>query len=376
MLVCFSIGLLALFSFIAGFNLCWAPRLQRGLSKLESVRTLKDLPLVSVLVPARNEGHQIARCVKSLLLSDYQHLEVIVADDQSTDDTLAKLIKLQSEHGERLRILQLSESPPLGWTGKARTCHELARQARGDILIFCDADVCVHAQAVSASVGYLLKDTWSALTALPFQSGGSPLVQAIVAVITQFLILISLPLPLVPRLKSAALATGNGQWFGWRRRLYEAVGGHEVVKDSLIEDIELGRLVKAAGGHLWPVLAAGCMRVNMYQSWSEARLGFRKNLCAIFGDSTAVCVLVVGLTSLLLIAPIGAAWAGQWGGVGVLLTLNASLLLAQRFSFSTPLRVLAVFPVAVILALIVLMESLIYTRRGQLEWKGRNLSIS
>jgi hypothetical protein len=194
--------------------------------------------------------------------------------------------------------------------------------------------------------------------------------------VTQFLILISLPLWLVPRLRSPGLATGNGQWFAWQRATYDLVGGHAAVRASLIEDVELGRLVKKVGHRLLPACAAGEICVQMYQSWAEARQGFRKNLFALFGGSQLALLIVMPLILLLLFTPVLAVIYNDLATILGILLLNTTLLCSQRLTFKTPWPVLALFPFGILLALSVLCESAFYTRKGDLAWKGRSLEVS
>ena len=244
------------------------------------------------------------------------------------------------------------------------------------MLVFCDADVVVGPRVVKSTVGSLLAYQAGALTLLPRQLGGSPLVQALVAVVTQFPILISLPLWLVPRLRSPGLATGNGQWFAWQRETYDLVGGHAAVRASLIEDVELGRLVKKVGHKLVPACAAGEICVQMYQSWAEARQGFRKNLFVLFGGSQLALLIMMPLILLLLFAPLLAILQNDWVTIFGVFMLNTVLLCSQRLTFKTPWRALVLFPFGILLALGVLCESAFYTSKGDLDWKGRALEVS
>lgn len=379
MLCLLSLGCLLFFVGMSFLNVLTAPRLRRGNEWLSCGRQSdsRELPLVSVLVPARNEAHQIAACVTSLMASDYPRFEVIVADDQSTDGTGDVLCQLVALYGAKLSIRTLEQPPPPGWTGKARTCHELASHAAGEILIFCDADVEVSPYAVGGTVGYFLYANTGALTALPRQIGGSPLVQAVVAVVTQMVILVTLPLDLVSKTRMVALATGNGQWFAWKRSVYESLGGHAVVKASRIEDVAMARLVKKAAAKLTVALAATDLDVKMYQDWESARLGFRKNLFALVGDSL-FGVLVASWIVVISVAAPFLAWR-EWGGLGGMSVafLAALPFGAQAVAFRTDRDALLRLPLGMILTVGLLWESAYFTRKGRLNWKDRHLpSIS
>lgn len=364
---------LGLFCVIAWINVLFAPRLRWASAWAQSMLPATQMPLVSVLVPARNEAHQIADSITALLASDYPHLEVIVADDQSSDGTAQVLEQLATRHprGSCLRTLRLEGEPPRGWLGKVRACDALQQLARGEILIFCDADVFVTKFAVSNTVVSLMRYQADALTGLPTQLGGSPLTQAIVAAVTQFSILITLPLSLVPRISSPALAMGNGQWFAWRRPAYLACDGHAAVRASRIEDVELGRRIKGFGYKLLVVQAIDDLTVRMYNSRAEARQGFRKNLFALAGESWLAVLAMV----LLLVAVFMAPWLSYLylgsGYAAATLGLEGAVILAQRMMFGTSWRVICYLPLGLVFAIGYLVESAYWTQRGQLFWKDR-----
>ena len=378
MLIWFSLALTSVFLLVATLNVIASPRMTK--SKNPKVSKAARKPFVSVLIPARNEAHQIRACVESLLASDYGDFEIIVGDDQSSDGTgaeVAALINSRSlDTASKLKLFTIDKPPPQGWTGKARTCHELAQQARGEVLIFCDADVIASRTAICGTVDVLGRYQADLVSALPQQLGGSALVQALVAIVTQFSILISLPLLLVPRSKNAALATGNGQWMAWQTEAYRRIGGHEAVKDSRIEDVSLARLAKSQGCTLVVALAARDLTVRMYESLAAARLGFRKNLFALLGDSPVAACASGLLTLGLLFSPLWAFADGQYAAGLALLTLGLSLILMQRLAFRTPWVALGGFPVGIALAVVVLCESVFYSRRGALVWKDRSLTVS
>ena len=375
MFLWFSLGCLLLLLSVAVFNVLSAPRLDWGCRWVSATnqQDFPAFPLVSLLVPARNEAHQIAVCVESLLASDYPCLEVIVFDDQSTDGTGDILRKLIANNPSKLSVIHHDEPPPSGWTGKAHACQQLANRAEGEILVFCDADVEVAPHAVTATVGYFLRHNVGALTVLPRQLGGSALVQAVVSLITQFSVVVSLPLLLVFKTKVVSLATGNGQWFAWSRSVYQRVGGHSAVRGSRIEDVELARLVKRSGFRLVSAIATQDMRVHMYSDWESARRGFRKNLFALVGNSNLGLAFAVGINIMLTLSPLIFWHTWGWGGVLFSLFIGLILLIAQRILFATSLSVLAFFPIGVLVTLGLLCESAYFTRKGKLVWKDRVL---
>ncbi len=128
-------------------NLLTFPRLGNGMdigySPPRNSTQITDTPFISILVPARNEEHCIEACVRSLVGQMYEQLEVIVLDDNSSDNTsmiVQHIIDgLPERQAGRLRLLHGAELPK-GWIGKNFACHQLACEARGDYLLFTDAD--------------------------------------------------------------------------------------------------------------------------------------------------------------------------------------------------------------------------------------------
>lgn len=172
--------------------------------------------------------------------------------------------------GRRARVIG-GTSPPPGWTGKNWACHQLATQARGEILIFCDADVLPGPDAVARTVAAISMSGAGALTAFPRHEPGGWLEEAVIPLVLKLPVAALLPLSLVFTSRSPALSAGNGQWFAWRSQAYAAVGGHEVVRSSVIEDMALARRAKRTGIRLLAVVATEDPGIRMYNSTSESR---------------------------------------------------------------------------------------------------------
>jgi chlorobactene glucosyltransferase len=252
---------------------------------------------VSILVPARNEEHCIEACVRSLLAQDYPSLEVLVLDDQGTDTTariVQRLIgELPPDQSGRLQLLR-GEALPTGWIGKSFACSQLALHAKGELLYFTDADT-VHAPGtVRAVVDEMHHHQVQLLSAHPEYVFGS-LGERLMVPLLNFSMLILLPLALVPRRPEPALSNGNGQLMCFQRSAYEQIGGHISVKDSLIEDVMLARLCKAAGHRMIFVDASTLVCCRMYRSFAEVVAGFSKNNFAVYHFALWSALLAITL---------------------------------------------------------------------------------
>ncbi|HSH45488.1 MAG TPA: glycosyltransferase family 2 protein, partial [Longimicrobiales bacterium] len=308
-------GLLGGMLLTAIWNLATAPRLERAPPP-------RRKPLVSVLVPARNEAANLDRCVARLRELDWPRLEILVLDDGSTDGTAAIALAHQRVD-PRVRVLH-GRSPPDGWLGKPWACHQLARAARGEVLAFCDADVSAAPSAVRRTLGALEAADAGALTCLPRQRTRHQGVAAAVPLVTQLPILSLLPLSLVPGATSPSLTTGNGQWFALTRTAYGACGGHAAVRDQVVEDVALARRVKASGQRLTVVVSTRLLQAAAYRDVAGLRAGFGKNLYALAGGRPGPFALALVVYLLTMVYPLMAL-------VGVAAALpSLMLLLAVR----------------------------------------------
>lgn len=234
-------------------------------------------PRVSILVPARDEAHNLVRTLPAWLAQGAH--EVIVLDDGSTDGTgdLARSLGARVVTGEAV---------PDGWIGKTWACQQLSRVATGDVLIFTDADVTWHAGALDAVVGALLRTRADLLTVWPKQETLG-VGERLLVPLNDVVLLTLLPAPLVG-LPFAAASAGNGQLMAFWRAPYERIGGHAVVRGELLEDVKFASRLKARGGKLAIALGGPFLSVRMYRDYPESVTGFAKGLAAAHANSRAL----------------------------------------------------------------------------------------
>lgn len=298
---------------IAIANTLTFPRLKRS-------SDLSSPPRLSILVPARNEAAVIGQTVRGLLAQTYPHFEVIVLDDNSSDGTAA--LALAAAKGDP-RLCVLPGKPlPSGWLGKNWACHQLAHAADGDWLIFTDADVRWSPDALTALAAEMTRTQADLLTVWPTQqtlSWGERLVVPLMALV----ILGYLPLLLVHHTPWPALAAANGQCLAFRRKAYEAIGGHFALRDNVLEDVGFARRAKAKGFRLRMADGAGLIHCRMYPDWPSVRDGFAKNILAGYGGSVIFLILATFFHWLVFLGP--------W----LLLIINNqwSIINSQRFLF-------------------------------------------
>ncbi len=288
-------------------------------------------PLISVLIPARDEAARLGGCLDGLARQSYRDFEVIVVDDHSSDGT-AGLARGYAGQLPGLAVLPGAALPP-GWAGKCWACWQAAGQARGEWLLFLDADVLPAPELLAALLARADARALALLTLLPLQRMGSPAERVVLPAF--FALLTSLyPLDQVSDAGSP-IAFANGPCLLIRRDAYAAVDGHRAVRASILEDTELGQRVKAAGFAIEAAHAPDLIAVRMYAGWRSLAEGLSKNAVAGYRSGGARSAWVglrqalagftpwylLGLGALLAVARPQSALGG------VLLAHGAGLLL-------------------------------------------------
>jgi chlorobactene glucosyltransferase len=357
-------GLLATMLAVALYNLWTAPRLERAGEPAA-------LPMVSLLVPARDEAENLRRTLPLLLAADYPHLEILLLDDRSSDDTGAIARSLAGSGRAPLRVMNGTE-PPSGWVGKNWACHQLAAAATGDVLVFCDADVEAAPAAVRRSVAAMQSHGAGAMTALPRQRFDGWAQAAVVPIVAQLPVLAMLPIRVIPAVRSPSLSMANGQWLAFTRAAYEACGGHEAVRREVLEDVALGRRIKASGDRLVVCVASSLLSIRMYENAAQMREGFRKNLYPLLGGRRLPFAVALILLSIPWIYPILGALRGTASALVpllLLMLLRVAGALLFRHGWIPGLLHLP----GVIVAAALAVESWIGHERGDVTWRGRRV---
>jgi chlorobactene glucosyltransferase len=345
--------------------------------RLRSYSASQDGPRVSILLPARNEQKNIVACVESLLAQEYSNFEVIVLDDQSDDKTASVLRERFGGH-PRLTILHGAPPPP-GWVGKSWACHQLAQHASGELLLFTDADTRHHPRTVAHAVGALTEENLDFLSIFVHEEVLSWSERLVIPVLP-WSILSFLPLVLAYYTPWAAFSAANGQFLLFRRDAYEAIGGHEAVRSSAVEDLALVRRVKRSGLR-WRLLdGSDLVRCRMYENYEQLYEGLTKNLLAAFDYRIGWFILVwlwIGVfTFEPLLVLLGYLMGLDWGDIrpalwSVVLSLGLWGITYRRFGY--PVRWALFYPISVALILWLAWGSLVRTLRGRAVWKARAL---
>ena len=231
--------------------------------------------LVSVIIPARNESAVIETVVTSVLTSAYRPIEVLVVDDRSTDDTAARVAEL-ARREPRLRLVPGVELPP-GWYGKPWACLQGYRAARGELLLFTDADTSHAPELLGRAVGALRETSADLLTVAPRQRCET-FWERIVMPQIWLLLGVRYHPARVNHSRRPRDVIANGQFILMSRASYEAVGTHEAVRGEVAEDLALAQAVVRRGARLHFAFAERLMETRMYQGLGALIEGWSKNV--------------------------------------------------------------------------------------------------
>ena len=344
--------------------------------------TDRAYPLVSVIVPARNEERSIRSCVESICASGYPDFEVLVVDDRSDDATLEMARAVPPNHAKRLVVVE-GHPLPEGWMGKPWACAQGARVAGGDLLLFTDADTFHAPDLLERAVAEMDEDEGDALTLLGRQimdTFWERLIQThmMAAIVFRF------PNPGKPRPPERWRSSiANGQFILFDRGAYDEIGGHEAVRGEVVEDQRLAQILCRSGKRLVVRNGETVFATRMYRSLDELIDGWSKNVSLgarqavprwavpiVMPTAIVVSVLiwilppVVLLMSLAGVGPAGwGIWSASLTGFGLLVWSLAG------WRLRAPLWTALFYPLAAGVANYIFLRS--WIRGGHVEWKGR-----
>ena len=265
--------------------------------------------LVSVLIPARNEEENILRLLESIHQQDYKGYEVIVYDDLSTDKTYQVVSAFVEKH-HNFKVIKGTDLP-YGWTGKNYACHQLAEKASGEYFLFLDADTTISDNLINSSVHRMQLFKLGLLSLFPTQNMNT-IGEKVTVPLLNYLLLNLLPLRFVYLFKTPAMSVACGQFMLFDGAAYQQNQWHQMVKDKVVEDAEIMKLLKGSGYNGEVLLANKMIKCRMYKNFNDAISGFSKNSLALFNYNISALLVFV----LIMIG----------GPLIVIMTLNISLI--------------------------------------------------
>lgn len=365
--------------------LVWIHRQYRMSIVVQPVPPPPDAPLISVIIPARDEARNIRACVQALLAQEYPNLEVIVVDDRSQDATPQILNELQRDQ-PHLRVIQGSPLPA-GWAGKPHALWQGAQLAAGDWLCFLDADTFASPQLIASTLTTARAARADLFTILTSQELASFWEKVVLPLVFTGLSVGFAPERVNDPHRSDAIA--NGQFLLFRREVYKAIGGHAAVRNSIVEDRDIANRTKKLGYRLVVADGRQVARTRMYTSFAEIWEGWTKNIyLGLRGEPRLVAlgflaaflslVVTIGLPAWLVLGTLWLAGGGGWMagvllGQGILLAaamigiravVDRSMGISPWYALTTPLGM------AVFAAMMAASTYNVISGKG-VRWKGR-----
>jgi glycosyltransferase involved in cell wall biosynthesis len=359
----------------------WASRVLDLLTPRSPRYDAPDPPLVTAVIPAKDEEATLAHCLASVGSQTYPNLEVLVVDDRSTDRT-AEIARSFAEGDPRVRVITIEDLPP-GWTGKTHALHTAAGQAAGDWFWFIDADT-RHAPENLAIVMEYARCQGAAMASLLPELRCETFWESVVQPLAGVVLIQSYPLFWVND-DRRKLAFANGQYILIRRDAYLAAGGHAAVRDRFVEDIAMAERVKGLGLPVRVAIAHGIGSCRMYASLGQLVRGWSRILYDALGRSPSrllgkvIDPLVfsqsghVAFVAALVLLAAGAPGPFPLALLGMSVAHHALsyAVLRRLYHLSVPCsRYVAWFPLANLVMDWVLVRALRMCLTGQVTWRG------
>jgi len=367
-----SLFIIAFFTIVTGLtNFLW-------LKNIPSQKNNTNSKLVSILIPARNEEDVIESTIKSITNQSYQNYELIILDDNSSDATKSIIQKhAKLNH----KIEQINGSPlPSGWLGKNWACHQLSEKAKGEYILFIDADTNIDKFILQDSIVALQKEKIDLLTLVPGRDTKLIADHAMKKIISWFIVC-WLPMKLAMNLNAPFLSATFGQFMLFKKSSFTQIGGFIAIKDNPVDDFQLGRNIKRSLFKWMLYDAAFRITTRTYNTNKDLISGYSKNIFPALGYSISIFLIIFLILLSFVIGstlPIVLYFLGLLHNQELILLCITLLILlfisweivTIRFKYSifTPFS----FPILISLVLLLALRSFIDNVFYSLTWKGRS----
>ncbi|MSW98595.1 MAG: glycosyltransferase [Actinobacteria bacterium] len=321
---------------------------------------------IAILIPMRNEERNVTECVESALAStQLSNFSVTVLNDNSTDQTE----RLLTDFGPRIKVLQ-GAALPAEWMGKNFALSQLSERSGAEFLVFSDADVRLTPKAISSSVALMQRLNWDYISPYPRQVARS-FAELLIQPLLQWSWMSSVILRIAEKSQRPSTTIANGQLFIVRRSAYEEIGGHENIKNEVLDDMELARELVRHGFRGGVADASQVVSCRMYESGKELIEGYTKSLWRAFGGVSGTVLAILILTWTSLTPFYGALTGSLLACGGLVLTTLSRVVVAIRTRSNVWLSLL--HPLAILFLLLLIALSWMKKRNGTLQWRGRTI---
>lgn len=346
--------------------------------RLALIRAPRHPRRISVLIPARNEAGRIVSCLRAWSRQRYPDYEIVVYDDDSSDETLAlarRVIPLG-----RGRVAHGGALPP-GWRGKPHACHELRHLATGDILLFVDADVTPAPDALERTAGAFDRLGVDVLSLVPTHTSPSVWVRGLVA-LQNWAAAALVPSWLPSSPGRPWLAALNGQFVALPATVYDASGGFASVRATVAEDIAFGRRLVGLGYRVRLLDGAGVIVCEPYRRLGDLWRATVRNLLPILFRSRLLLLATLSVLAGIVLGPLVVLVGGDASGPsGTMALIEIALGLASRVVTDRragyPLWLALTHPAAVATLVLMGVDAVVRSLvGGTVEWRGRRYTVA
>lgn len=322
--------------------------------------------LLSVIIPARNEENNIVNLLNDLSQQNYKNIEIIVINDDSTDNTRNIVLEKSAINGKiKLIDTSLTDSD---WLGKNHACYLGASAAKGKFLLFLDADVRLGKEVIKSLLGYLQKSRSVFLSVFPKQIILNKGVASVVPVMNHILLSL-LPLFFVRYSRFSSMAAANGQLMLFDTEVYRAFEPHRRFRKEKVEDIHIARFLKKKKFRIACLTGNDDLSCKMYDNYEDAVEGFTKNVVAFFGNSYMAAILfwLISFGGIIYVISVLPLW---WTLIYLLMTIATRFFISSTSRQNIVENILLHFVQLYNLGLLI-VHSLKHKINKNYQWKGR-----
>lgn len=334
-----------------------------------------QMPLLTVIIPVRDEEKNIAKCLDSLLNQSFKDFDIVVVSDESIDRT-EEIVENYKETNSNIFLLKIQNKPE-GWIGKNYALFLGQQYAKGEFLLFLDADVELNEKCIEITLNSLVGTSVNIISYAAYQECKSLVEYTVQPLI--FHVLNNLyPLEKISSNKSKITAL-NGIFIMISRENYKLLGTHEAIKDKILEDVEFAKIARKQNLNISFSYAPQLIKVRMYDNFKDLFIGWSKNFYALLGyskiKSFALFVLLNVVFNiplfLMLLYPSYGLYFSIWLIFIILYFCFVYHKMGYRFymGFLFP-------PGSFILSLIILQSFINYVFTGSVKWKNRTYKVN
>ncbi|ASB50016.1 glycosyltransferase [Alkalitalea saponilacus] len=333
---------------------------------LKQVKEPAQTPMVSVLIPARNEEKNLPKLLTDLKKTDYPNIEIIVCNDQSTDGT----VQVLNGFKEQMPNLQYftNHELPQGWIGKNFACHKLSEAAKGEFMLFLDADVRLASDTINSAIAQMQRKKLSLLSVFPQQIMETK-GEFLSVPIMNWILLTLLPLLAVKIPWYSSLSAANGQFMLFQGDDYRQNQWHLKVYNQNVDDILIARLIKKAKLKTDVKLGNKDVFCRMYENKTDAINGFARNIHQYFrGKRSWMLLFTFIIWSRLPFFAANGEWEILFLSIGIIIAMKT---MTANLSRQNIIQNIGYHIHHLINMTRIVLKNMRIKRNQTIEWKGR-----